>query len=197
MHVGAVAAWSSTSPTHAKLVVGSGQTDMQQAGPYWTIHADQLPDSAKQAVAQLQVVRHGRPWCRTALHHMISAGLAALCAQGLMSCGTLGDGTPLHWQLIRGAAVSAPQVSRLDMAGSMHPRPPPQVWRPCCSTADPVVGTTRGVCMCSGHVPSREVRPLSFTRWDRLLTVGLWLCGRGVKSRVSPRWCSRTCLCSR
>lgn len=57
-----------------------------------------------------EVVRRGRPWCRTAVHHMISAGLATLCAQGLMSCGTLGDGTPIHWQLICGAAVSAPQM---------------------------------------------------------------------------------------
>ena len=83
--------------------------------------------SANKAVPQLQVVRHGRPWCRTALHHMISAGLATLCAQGLMSCGALGDGTPIHWQLIHGAAVSAPQVSRLDTACSIHVRSLPPV----------------------------------------------------------------------
>ena len=109
---------------------------MQQATPYQATHADQLLHRANKAIPELQVVRHGRPWCRTAVHHMISAGLGTLCAQGLMSCGILGDGTPIHWQLIRGAAVSAPQVSRLGMPCSMHVGPLPQVAA--------MNGTTRG-----------------------------------------------------
>ena len=109
----------------------------QHAAPYPAKHADQLPGGALQSRTKpspwLQVLRHGRPWCRTAVHHMISAGLATVCAQGLMSCGILGDGTPIHWQLIRGAAVSAPQVSILGH-GMQH--------------------TCTFSAMCSRHVPS-------------------------------------------
>lgn len=50
-------------------------------------------------------------WFSSRGAELLSWRLAQLCSRGLVPVGTLGDGTPVSFQLVRGAAVAQPQVN--------------------------------------------------------------------------------------
>lgn len=66
------------------------------------------------AVAQLaitfQPVKLCRAWYHSAACARVAAAVALAAAAGVQRMGALPDGLPLGWHLIRGAAVSSPEV---------------------------------------------------------------------------------------
>eukprot|EP00884_Botryococcus_braunii_P000177 jgi/Botrbrau1/1015/Bobra.114_1s0053.1 len=61
---------------------------------------------------QQEVAGGKEPWFCTQECRNVSLNLARVCHQGVVPCGVMEDGTPVGWQLIRGAAVAAPKGCR-------------------------------------------------------------------------------------
>jgi len=82
-------------------------------------HVACVPDGARAAAAE------GPAWYHSDACAAVAAGVAAEAAAGVQALGTLPDGLPVGWQLIRGAAVSAPEArpaaTRLLMEASLQP----------------------------------------------------------------------------
>lgn len=58
----------------------------------------------------LQAVKEGEVWYCSPDCLRVSSSLAATCMRGVMACPPAEDGTPVGWQLIRGASVASPKV---------------------------------------------------------------------------------------
>lgn len=72
-------------------------------------HARCLPEAQQ---AQLDSSIPQQPWFSSTQAESVSWQLAQLCSRGVLPVGALGDGTPLSFQLVRGAAVAQPEVRR-------------------------------------------------------------------------------------
>jgi hypothetical protein len=83
---------------------GAGAAAVVCAGCGQRRHLACVPDGARAAAAA------GAAWYHSAACAGVAAGVAAEAAAGVRALGALPDGLPLGWQLIRGAAVSAPEA---------------------------------------------------------------------------------------